>query len=178
MNKQRVVVSMILILFLMWVSPFSSSHSTAASPPITTLCAKGEKVVFSCSFNTSGKIVSLCSSQKLTKTAGYIQYRFGTTSKVELEYPNQRVETQKAFEYSHYFRYQVDRIGISFSTNGYTYNLFYDYNGEEKPAITDQGLTVTPPASTSKKEVNFQCRGQAKADFGDLDDVFENVSNP
>lgn len=178
MNKQPMVMLIILTLFLLWVSPSSSSHSTNASPPVTTLCAKGEKVVFSCSIKTSGKIVSLCSSQKLTKTAGYIQYRFGTTGKVELEYPNQRVETQKAFEYSHYFRYQVDRTGISFSTNGYTYKLFHDYNGEEKRSITDQGLTVTPPVSTGKKEVTFQCRGQAKVDFGDLDDVFENVSNP
>jgi hypothetical protein len=143
----------------------------AGSVQVTSLCTKGEKIVFSCPLKRSTKIVSLCSSTTFTKTQGYLQYRFGVPGKVELEYPKNRVGSQKAFHYSHYFRYQVDLTDISFSLDGNTYTVFHQFNGEEKPKISEFGLTVAPP---NKKEVQYSCRGRAKADFGDLPDVFEN----
>ena len=139
---------------------------------VGSLCGKGEKVVFSCSVKGSSRIVSLCSSIKLTKTEGYLQYRFGLPGKIELEYPKERAGSLKQFEYSHYFRAQVDRTTISFSVNGYSYSIFDNYEGEEKPIVWDEGLTVTSP--DSKKDVTYSCRGRAKADFGDLPDVMEN----
>ena len=138
----------------------------------TSLCTKDEKVVFSCSLRRSTKIVSLCSSQKLTKDAGYLQYRFGTPGKIELEFPDVRDESRKAFKYSHYFRAKVDSTEVSFSRSGYTYAVFDEYNGEEKPVVSEQGLTVT--AENSKKEVKYLCRIKPTADYGALPEVFEN----
>ena len=35
----------------------------------------------------------------------------------------------------HYFRAQVDETEISFQINGYEYQIFDTYNGEERPRI-------------------------------------------
>jgi hypothetical protein len=148
-----------------------SANLQARSLAAASLCTKDEKVVFSCSLKRSMKTVSLCSSPKLTKKAGYLQYRFGVPGKIELEFPDNRTESLKAFKYNHYFRAMVDSTEISFSRNGYTYTVFDEYNGEEKPAVSEQGLTVT---TDSKREVKYKCLTKPKADYGDLPDVFEN----
>jgi hypothetical protein len=108
----------------------------------------------------------------LSKTGGYLQYRFGVPGKVELEFPAKRTESQRVFKYSHYFRALVDSTEISFSQNGYTYTVFDEYNGEEKPVISEQGLTVTN--DNTKREMKYMCRVKAKADYSELSDVFEN----
>jgi hypothetical protein len=144
----------------------------ARSPASRSLCAKDEKVVFSCQLKRSMKIVSLCSSQKLTKESGYLQYRFGMPGKVELEFPSNRADSLTVFKYSHYFRAKVDSTEVSFSRNGYTYLVFDEYNGEEKPAVSEQGLTVI--TESSKKEVKYVCRLKPQANYGELPDVFEN----
>ena len=135
-----------------------------------SLCEKDEKIVFSCPIKRPAKIVSLCSSKELTKERGYLQYRFGLPGKIELEFPKQREQTQSAFKYSHYFRAQFDQTEISFTSDGYQYAIFDDYNGEQKPAQRDQGIRITPPGNG--KEMTLSCRGKAKAQYGDLADVF------
>lgn len=141
---------------------------TMAPPPPRSLCTSDEKVIFSCTLKSS-RIVSLCSSRELTKDAGYLQYRFGLPGKIELEFPKEREKSQQAFKYSHYFRAQVDLTEISFTSDGYQYSIFDDYNGEERPARTAQGVKVTPP---NTREVTLNCRDRAKADYGILGEVF------
>ena len=165
---------LLLFLLLLCAAVFTHHHAGASSLG-PSLCNAGELVVFSCPVKGSNKIVSLCSSAKLTKTEGYLQYRFGLPGKVELEYPHEHADSQKSFRYSHYFRAQVDETEISFASGGYTYTVFDSYNGEEKPPISDQGVTVT---STGKKDVNLSCRTRAQAKLGNLTDVLENVSEP
>ena len=138
----------------------------------TSLCTKDEKIVFSCPLSRSTKIVSLCSSQKLTKESGYLQYRFGAPGKIELEFPDVRDDSRKALKYSHYFSAKVVSTEDSFSRNGYTYAVFDEYNGEEKPVVSEQGLTVI--TENSKKEVKYLCRIKPTADYGALPEVFEN----
>jgi len=134
-----------------------------------SLCESSEKIVFNCTVGKAAKIVSLCSSKELTKDRGYLQYRFGLPGKIELEFPKQRDHTQSAFKYSHYFRAQFDQTEISFTSDGYEYAIFDDYNGEQKPAQRDQGIRITSPGS---KETTLNCRGKAKAQYGDLAELF------
>jgi hypothetical protein len=135
-----------------------------------SLCEKDEKIVFSCTTaGKAAKIVSLCSSKELTKDRGYLQYRFGLPGKIELEYPQQREQTQTAFKYSHYFRAQVDQTEISFTSGAYQYTIFDDYSGEQKPARHDQGIRITPNMG---KEITLNCRGKVKAQYSDLAGVF------
>jgi len=156
-----------------------SQHAACAQSPNTstlralqanTLCAKTERVIFACALRRPSKIVSVCASKDLTRDTGYLQYRFGSPAKIELEYPKDRTGTQQKFEYTHYFRAQVDLNEINFSVDGVDYSVVDDYNGEEKPAQSLEGLTINWPG-TDKKEVRYICRTKPKADYTDLQAV-------
>ena len=134
-----------------------------------TLCAKDERLIFSCPVKRPAKIVSVCASKDLTSEHGYLQYRFGLPGKIELEYPKDRTGTQEKFHYTHYFRAQFDLTEIAFTIDGYEYSVFDDYNGEEKPVVSSQGVSVTAPGKP--KEVSFVCRTKPKADYTDLQAV-------
>jgi len=153
--------------FVLFVVLLTAVFTTPPTP--TSLCGADENIIFSCTTKPSGKIVSLCSSKDLTKDRGYVQYRFGLPGKVELEFPKTREQSQQAFKYSHYFRAQFDQTEISFTSNGYQYSIFDDYNGEERPARSAQGVRITPP--NNGKEVTLNCRSRAKADYSNLGDV-------
>jgi hypothetical protein len=173
MKNSAIIIAIVVIATF----SFSSRIQTAAlSQPgglqTGTLCAKGERVIFSCPVKRPAKIVSLCASKDLTSETGYVQYRFGLPGKIELEYPKDRTGTQAKFQYTHYFRAQVDLTEISFSNNGYEYQITDDYNGEEKPAQSIQGVSVTAPGKP--KEVSLACRAKPKADYTDLQAVFPN----
>jgi hypothetical protein len=153
-------------------SPSSSAHAASPGPGLpqpNTLCAKDERVIFSCPIKRPAKIVSVCASKDLTGDRGYLQYRFGLPEKIELEYPKDRQGTQAKFQYSHYFRAQFDMTSINFTIDGYEYSVFDDYNGEEKPKISSQGVSVTAPGKP--KEISFVCRTKPRADYSDLQAV-------
>lgn len=162
----KVILASVVVCFALVTG---NSFSNIAQVQPGTLCENTEKIVFSCTIRRPAKIVSLCSSKELTKGRGYLQYRFGLPGKIELEFPKQREQTQSAFKYSHYFRAQFDQTEISFSQEGYEYAIFDDYNGEQKPAQHDQGVRITP---NTGKEVTLSCRGKARAQYGDLAEVF------
>jgi hypothetical protein len=169
-------ITIALVLLMSCVLFGSSSERTSASQPRKlqrgTLCEKGERIIFSCPIRKPAKIVSLCASKDLTNERGYVQYRFGLPGKIELEYPKERTGTQEKFHYTHYFRAQFDLTEISFTNDGYEYQIIDDYNGEEKPAQSIQGVSVTAPGNP--KEVSLSCRTKPKADYTDLQAVFPN----
>lgn len=158
---------------------------TAGALQGDSLCAKTEHIIFSCRVKRSAKgaakrpakrlaqppakIVSLCASSDLDKGHGYLQYRFGLPGRIELEFPKSRQGTQQMFTYTHYFRYQFDLTEISFNIDGYEYSVFDDYNGEEKPATSLQGVSVTAPGKP--KDVTLACRTKLNADYSRLQDV-------
>jgi hypothetical protein len=152
----------------------SPATAVSASPQpgalqLNSLCAKDERIIFSCPVKRPANIVSICASKDLTSERGYLQYRFGLPGKIELEYPKDRTGTQQKFHYTHYFRAQFDMTEIAFTIDGYEYSVFNDYNGEEKPAISSQGVSVTAPGKP--KEVSFVCRTKPTADYSDLQAV-------
>lgn len=169
------------IAFLVFASLFglngSPGHETALAqrPAVealqpNTLCAKDERVIFACVLRRPAKIVSVCASKNLTRETGYLQYRFGLPGKIELEYPKDRTRTQEKFEYTHYFRALVDLTEINFSLDGVNYSVFDDYNGEEKPAQSSEGVAMNWP-NTNRQEVRYTCRTKPKADYADLQSV-------
>ena len=85
------------------------------------------------SFKTDNdKIVLLAKD----KNNGYIIYRFGTTTKVEFEYPNKTKNSWSQFKYYYYSRgggKQNDAVNIahvSFINGDYEYMLYDDYSSE------------------------------------------------
>jgi hypothetical protein len=169
------VLMFVFVVVLFMCGGHSRATIASSAMQATSLCTKGEKVVFSCALKSSTKLVSLCSSSQLTKIAGYLQYRYGLPGQIELEYPKDRTKPEQSFHYNHYFRAQVDLTEISFTNNGFTYTVFNNFNGEEKPAISEEGLTVTRP--NSEKDITYQCRGRAKMDFSAISDVLVNDSS-
>ncbi len=166
--------TLIILLALVTFGTGAIAQRTApAALQPGTLCGRTERVIFSCSVKRPAKIVSICASKELTNERGYLQYRFGVPEKIELEFPKDRTGTQQKFQYSHYFRAQVDLTEISFNINGYEYQVTDDYNGEEKPAQTIQGVSVTAPGKP--KEVSFVCRTKPKADYSDLQAVLSSA---
>jgi hypothetical protein len=171
-SRTRLVTIFALAIFALAVSSFSAhSKSThEAKPPAKTLCTADERVIFSCVLRQPAKILSVCASKALTNEKGYLQYRFGIPGNIELEFPKDRMNTQQQFEYSHYFRARVDLTEINFTVNGVSYSVFDDYNGEEKPEVSEQGVTINWPG-TNKKEVRYLCSSKPKADYADLQNV-------
>jgi hypothetical protein len=159
-------------IFALTVSLFSSRRkpAQAAKPPPRTLCVADERVIFSCLLRQPAKILSVCGAKELTNEKGYLQYRFGMPGNIELECPTDRTNTQQQFEYSHYFRARVDLTEINFTVNGVSFSVFDDYNGEEKPEVSEQGVTINWPG-TNKKEVRYLCSSKPKADYADLQDA-------
>ena len=135
----------------------------------TSPTARSAILIFSCPVKRPAKIVSLCAAKELTSDRGYLQYRFGLPGKVELEYPKDRNGSQQKFQYMHYFRAQVDETEISFQINGYEYQIFDTYNGEERPRISTQGVSVTAPGRP--KDISFACQTKPKTDYSDLQAV-------
>jgi len=163
-----ILVCALIVVFYTFSTNRQPSH--AAKPQARTLCAADERVIFSCTLRQPVKIVSVCAAKDLTNEKGYLQYRFGLPGKVELEFPKDRTNTQQQFEYSHYFRARVDLTEINFTINGVNYSVFDDYQGEEKPAVSEQGVSINWPG-TNKKEVRYLCASKPKADYADLQDV-------
>jgi hypothetical protein len=139
-----------------------------------SLCTQSERIIFSCSVKRSGKIVSLCASTDVTKTSGYVQYRFGLPDKIELEFPAEKERSQEKFEYIHYFRAQVDETQISFTSGGYNYSVFDEYNGEFKPAVSSQGVRVEAPGG---KESSLECQGKARTGYANLETILPTREN-
>ena len=174
MRKTILAGALIAVVFLFIAGERESRAALTGGQALQpkSLCARDERIIFSCPVKKPAKIVSLCASKDLSSDRGYIQYRFGLPGKVELEFPQDRTGTQQKFQYTHYFRAQVDMTEISFKNNGYEYQITDDYNGEEKPAQTIRGVMVTAPGKP--KEVSLSCSTKPKADYSDLQAVLPN----
>ncbi|MFC5698815.1 hypothetical protein ACFPU0_25150 [Pseudomonas sp. GCM10022186] len=104
--------------------------ATAYAQAPGTHCKGGEKNIISFKIVKSKKIASVCEGSN----AEYLVYRFGSTEKVELEYPkNLNKEAWSKFQYSGYIRgggLANDAMGdyrLSFSNNGTEYIIFQNW---------------------------------------------------
>jgi hypothetical protein len=65
-----------------WGDGVNSAHKKNRE----SLCAADESIVFSCALKRQ-RFVSVCASQSLSANSGYVQYRFGKLSKIEIAVP-------------------------------------------------------------------------------------------
>ncbi|MGZ8189068.1 MAG: hypothetical protein ACXWTN_09945 [Methylosarcina sp.] len=120
------------------------------------LCRNSEQTIFSCITNKSSKLISVCASPTLDKKDSYIQYRFGTREKIELQFPAEKNNSIPQFKFDHYFRYQVDRTELSFSIGPHRYAVFHFYEGDIEPPETREGITVSKSGDL-EKETEILC---------------------
>ncbi|MGX2039774.1 hypothetical protein ACWJKU_06520 [Methylocaldum sp. MU1018] len=126
-----------------------------------SLCTPEETVVFSCrTAGKKGKLLSLCGSRVLDEKAGYIQYRFGSPGKIELEFPEGKENTQSAFRYSRYTRPLVTYLELRFFLDGYRYSIREDYNAEEIPPVKEAFVEVSrsPRPGGTERPATVRCR--------------------
>jgi hypothetical protein len=87
------------------------------------LCHADEKVVFGCAVGK--RMVSLCSSPKLGRDVGYVQYRFGTLARLELTYPEKLEPPGDKFHYSNTGYSGGGASRLRFTIAGFDY-VFFD----------------------------------------------------
>ncbi len=97
------------------------AHADSKVEP--SLCKEGEAVIFNCLHKQ--KIASLCASPGLSKESGKVKYRFGMTSKVELEYPRGDNDSRELFLFSSTGYSGGSESHIRFVNGRFTY-LLYD----------------------------------------------------
>lgn len=123
----------------------------------TSHCSAQEQVIFTCS--TGAKTVSVCASESVSPTTGYLQYRFGPMGAPELLYPAQEAERG------------VIRAGRwVFAGGGGAYLKFvrYPFNYIVYTAIgrgwgQKAGVAVE---KDGKLMANFPCRGAPSSELG------------
>jgi hypothetical protein len=140
----------------------------AAEPKSRYLCKPEETVVFGC--DSGGKMISVCGSPGFTGTTGYLQYRFGTPSKIELAYPETPAAAKGRFWFSHTDYSGGDEAHLRFVSNGVVYAVFdrmirtnFIPGQPNNPAMSE-GVAVRLPG---KKATARLCRKSA----GDLSDL-------
>ncbi len=100
----------------------------------TTMCKAREIAVFSCVM-AQKKMASLCASQDVTATSGYIKFRLGRNqSAPEIELPKQEVSASNYFKYYSWESPKASTHALSFWNGEFRYSLFYSrathgYNG-------------------------------------------------
>lgn len=89
-----------------------------------TLCRAEEQIIFSCGV-AGQKIASVCATNKVSKTSGYFQYRFGKAGKIELQYPADLSNSVSKFRFSGSAMSGGGRYHLRFTNEGYEY-IVYD----------------------------------------------------
>lgn len=133
-----------------------------------TVCGEG-RAVFQCEV-AGGGALALCGNYQGDTLQG-LQYRFARNGKTELEFPKAGFSLTD-FKANHYVRYQVDYSLITFSSAGYIYGVYSNYDGEAGEAdARTAGVAVT---NASEVEVaNKRC---AKVEVDKLQDVIPQLA--
>jgi hypothetical protein len=142
-----------------------------------TLCQPEEKVIFNCRIKTSPKVISICSSSKLTADEGYLQYRFGKPDHVEFTFPASKVDTQKQFTWEWHHPYQSFLVDLWFENGGYVYDVFKTEISEElnleKGGKHEYGVRIFKKGDEKFKKF-FECQHPPTGHF-DLQGIVTDI---
>lgn len=158
--------------------PAPDIYAKSVQRPTASLCNANEKIIFNCKIKSSANSLSVCASQNLSKDSGYIQYRFGRTGAIELEYPAEKEISRASFLFARYTRFQVSRFNLSFSNNNVNYTIFDNYDAESKPYVKEKGIAISGQG-LGNKNIQLLCDQGALSNLGDMEDIVpcdENLS--
>jgi hypothetical protein len=150
--------------------PASDIYAKSLQRPNASLCDANEKVIFSCKIKNSANNLSVCASQNLSKDSGYIQYRFGRTGAIELEYPAEKETSRASFLFARYTRFQVSRLTLSFSNNNVNYTIFDNYDAESKPYVKEKGVAISGQG-LEDKNIKLICDQGALSNLQNMEDI-------
>ena len=118
-----------------------------------SLCRAGEQTIWTCT-TVKNKVASVCASKDLAEETGYVQYRFGSPGKIELEYPKEREGSAQKFKYSRYTRPLVTMLTLEFEHQGVMYEIHDDDNYEEKPPVRAASIDI----ADGVRSASVECR--------------------
>lgn len=163
MSRKAKLAALATYVFVTVTSMFHTSVSLAHEK---SLCTTSEIIVFNCVLARNEKMVSLCASKQLTDKVGYLQYRFGTLKRTELEFPHNRQDSILRFQMSHYFRPMVSRTSISFENEHNRYAIVDDMEDEGGFKRRELGISIF---TTSGKHVFLHCGKSHQANFSHVE---------
>lgn len=131
-----------------------------------SLCQPNERTIWTCA-TTKNKVASVCASKDLAEDKGYVQYRFGTLGKIELEYPKARENSAQKFKYSRYTRPLVTMLTLEFENEGVSYEIHDDDNSEEKPPVRAASIDIADGA----KSASVVCRQPVSGSLMELENI-------
>ena len=147
-----------------------------------SLCADDEEILFSCQIRGRKKTLSVCGTKEITKTTGYIQYRYGTKSKVELRYPDSLKPPFGLFVKTFSLldnRYLSKNASVIFSIGQHKYVIFSEWINGSTDALNNDttgqyGDHIGIRIFKQDKLINkMDCDGDQGL-IGDPDDIDKN----
>lgn len=108
------------------------------------LCSKDEIALWMC--ETDQRAYALCSSQSVTRTTGYLQYRASRRERVVFIYPAEKKTPLGSFVYQSFANGDAS---VEFINEGYRYTLV-------DPLRSESSIRVSAPAG-SGKETEIGC---------------------
>jgi hypothetical protein len=113
-----------------------------------SLCTSSERVLFSCRMEE--KSAALCASADLGRTTGYVQYRFGTAQKLDMQYPKEKEPPESNFFISSIAYSGGGEVRVRFLRQNVSYYLYertVKTNAASAPGEhVEYGLTTQPAA--------------------------------
>lgn len=151
MRNHRKSVCLLAIVIINYAASAEAAHYLGA----TSLCHAGEIQYFSCELHDSRKIASVCASNNTSPDRGYVQYRFGTQSKIEYKFPSTLTPPRGKISIVDVSRLP-DGLGshLKFTNGSYTYIV--------SNALVPGAVYVT---KDSKVVFNQVCKGSAYVPF-------------
>ncbi|MDM8548137.1 peptidylprolyl isomerase PrsA family protein [Candidatus Venteria ishoeyi] len=152
--KHSIIITAAISTLLLTACEKKTAPATPAQTQVASLCAADEKVLFSCQSNEN-KLLSVCASQDLSASNGYVQYRYGANANaVEKTFPETRNQTQTAFQYQSGL--------LSFKNGSITYQV---YNQGGVAGVR------TSWAKDAKRNKNLACMGTVTDNLSELSGV-------
>ncbi|WP_133501048.1 hypothetical protein [Cognatilysobacter terrigena] len=143
------------------VSGTPRANGAEGKPADALACAEGEELLFGCTIASSGKSVTLCST---ARTAAATRYRFGTSSRVELEQVGSTAGTPTFSRTPLMFAGDTGGYAYSFQHEGTTYAL-YSVSGRDD--IARAGIAVIN--AEGKKVADLKCEPDSLRETESLD---------
>lgn len=136
------------------------------------LCKPNEATIFNCDIKENKKIVSVCASKDLSANAGFLQYRYGTRSRVELKFPENLAGSRSKFGYDEYSRPDLSTFIVGFSNGNYRYEISETTEGGED-GVTARSLLVS--ANKGGRNLKLTCLDNQNSisDISKLDAVLK-----
>jgi hypothetical protein len=129
-----------------------------------TLCLSDEKVAFTC--NIKVRIASLCASTIVDPDKGNIQYRFGTRSNIEFQFPSVPSGQGREFHLSLATYGGGGETHIRFRNGSFEYIIYEKTTKGEKdqegirPTLFNSGVVVR---KGGKQIANYRCNAAENA---------------